>query len=490
MRIPGVKKTLFILSLAVLLQPAALIQAQESAELDAEQLRRVTLATSDPEYPVTPGDVYRLRFMPGNQTTSLDIVIQNDFSVELGVIGGFNARGLNYSDFRTEVRTRVNRAYPGSQPVVQIRQTGLFTVSVDGEVDSSYRRESWGLTRLSTVIAGRTTSIASLRDVEVQDASGNSKRYDLFRARRFGEQAENPLIRPGDRVIVHRLERELQVSGQVNRPGTYQLLPDDDVETVLELYAGGLAPGANPRDMQLTRRSQNNSEKGDQLYFSYLDNELPELSHRDHIFVDSLERLRPFIFIEGAIGVSDAEGTRSVRPDAMNRISRQIRPGTRLHTIVQQIRPQFSDISDLPNAYVQRGNEQIPVNIQNLLYSENHEDNIPLQANDRIVIPFQQMFVTIGGAVHSPGRYPYIQDRDWRYYAMLAGGVDREKNAWDAVEIFDQYGEPKDKSDPIGPEDSIYVRTNSPVHKITRVAQIIGPVATTIVVIFNIINMF
>ncbi|GAB6091120.1 SLBB domain-containing protein [Spirochaeta dissipatitropha] len=485
-------KSILILLVISLLGPLVLL-ANDSPDdnLSAEQQRRVTLATTDPEYPVTPGDLYRLRFMPGSQTASLDIVIQNDFTVELGVVGSFSGRGMLYGELRSEIRRRVNAAYPGSQPAVQIISTGIFTVPVTGEVDSAYRRESWGLTRLSSLISGRLSDQASIRDIEIISANGTSRRYDLFLARRFGEQNQDPLIRPGDRVIVHPLERQVSIQGNVQRPGSYQLLPAEGLDELVNLYGGGLLPLANPQEVRLSRRLDNETGRGDELYLDLSQESLESVSleHMDSVYIDSIERLRPFVFVEGAIGSGVGADGRETRPESSNTIELQMRPNTRLSSVIRRVENQITDVSDLENAYIRRNGERLPVNLRRFLFQEGGLDDVIMQPGDAIVIPFKQRFITIGGAVNSPGRYPYIEDRDWEYYAMLAGGIDRDRNSFNNVQIRGIDGTRRSKSDPLQPEDSIFVRSDNPIHILIRTGQIVAPIASTAALIISLLNM-
>jgi protein involved in polysaccharide export with SLBB domain len=59
-----------------------------------------------------------------------------------------------------------------------------------------------------------------------------------------------------------------------------------------------------------------------------------------------------------------------------------------------------------------------------MLYDSSYRSEYYVEANDVLVIPFRQYFVTVA----KPGRYPYMPDRDWEYYIALAGGFDPVRN--------------------------------------------------------------
>ncbi|POQ98356.1 hypothetical protein AU468_13445 [Alkalispirochaeta sphaeroplastigenens] len=489
-----------LLLVALLLLCQGLLAAQEISGTgvapgadtqDASQLRRVTLATTDPAYPVTPGDIYRVRFMPGSQAVSLDVVVQSDLTVELGVVGSFSARNMLYSELRAEIRRRINAAYPGSQPAVQIHATGLFQVPVTGEVSSAYRFEAWGLSRLSQVISGRTTDRASLRTVEVISSDGTTTRYDLFRAHRFGEQDQDPLIRPGDHVVVHRAERLVTLQGEVRRSGRYELLDGEHLQELLHHYGDGPTPAADLEQIRIIRTDPLPGQPSRTLQA-----DLKDLARRDQPFLleegDQVtlfakDAFLPVVFFEGAI-----QGTEEAAPGTPSGYARhpyRFRPGTLLSQAVRATADRFLPGSDLSQAYVMRtmaqGGEVISVNLEELLYQRAPASDMELKTGDRIVLPFRQNFVIVSGAVHAPGRYPYVPGRTYEYYMAQAGGTDRNRHMGDRPKIRTVDGRRRSKGDEIQPEDTIHFSTNSLFFFVGPIATIVSTTTSIVLLYLN-----
>ncbi|SIQ32124.1 protein involved in polysaccharide export, contains SLBB domain of the beta-grasp fold [Alkalispirochaeta americana] len=480
---------MFLLCVGLCVSQDASGAAPGADSQDASQLRRVTLATTDPAYPATPGDIYRVRFMPGSQTVSLDVVVQSDLTVELGVVGSFSARNMLYSELRAEIRRRINAAYPGSQPTVQIHATGLFQVPVTGEVSGAYRYEAWGLSRLSQVISGRTTDRASLRAVEVISSDGSSSRYDLFRAQRFGEQDQDPLIRPGDQVVLHRAERIVTLGGEVQRSGRYELLAGEDLEELIHRYGDGPTPAA---DLEQTRIIRTDPQPGEPS--RTLQADLKDLARRDQPFpledgdqvtLFAKDAFLPVAFFEGAV-----QGTQESDPGTQPGYARyphRFRPGTLLSQAVRATADRFLPSADLSRAYVMRtmaqGGEVITVNLEELLYQRTPAADMELKTGDRIVLPFRQNFVIVSGAVHAPGRYPYVPGRTYEYYMAQAGGTDRNRHMGDRPKIRTVDGSRRNKSDEIQPEDTIHFSTNSVFFFVGPIATIVST-ATSIVLLY------
>ena len=131
---------------------------------------------------------------------------------------------------------------------------------------------------------------------------------------------------------------------------------------------------------------------------------------------------------------------------------------------------------NLENAYITRGDENIPIDITKMLYDVTFYSDLTIEENDILNIPFKQMFVTISGAVRNPGRYPYIPDRTFEYYIALAGGFNKDQNTRNAVEITDLHGNKYDRDSEIYPEYIITAKTNSFSYYFTKYI----PIVTTI----------
>lgn len=445
---------------------------------------RALLAFTTPDYPVTPGDVYALVFLRGATSDSISVMVPADYIVNLGVFGVLDARGLSFARFKERVEGLVAGAYPGSMPQLLIKSTGVFTVLCSGEARVAGQYQAWGLARLSQLWASRKTPYASSRRVVVHSANGKETAYDLFKAERFGDLSQDPYLRPGDSVILTRSARTVSLGGAVRRPGTYDLLPGDDLHELIEHYGDGFLEEADTGRITITRLVGTDDELGQSLYVS-CGGEVPVgLMHRDVVTVASRAEMRPVCWFEGAVGPSPDGATLS----ASNKLPYVFVPGATLSKTVMALRSQFGQSADLAAAYLVRGLDVHPVDLSLFLYSRDFSSDMVLQPGDRVVVPFKQLFVTVAGAVRNPGRYPYIPDRSWEYYINLAGGFDTDKNAFQALDIFGVNDERFGKDHIILPEDTIVARSNSGIYQFGRVAGILSTVISLGTLTVTILN--
>lgn len=78
------KKMLICAAIFYSLGFAGLAEAQDlqhTLPADAREMLLLSLSTDD--YPVTPGDIYRLTYIPADVPISLDVVVESDFTVNL-----------------------------------------------------------------------------------------------------------------------------------------------------------------------------------------------------------------------------------------------------------------------------------------------------------------------------------------------------------------------------------------------------------------------
>jgi protein involved in polysaccharide export with SLBB domain len=277
-------------------------------------------------------------------------------------------------------------------------------------------------------------------------------------------------LRPA--MTVNREERRITLEGAVRRPGTYNLLPEENLKELIEVYGDGVTPLAEPDRIGLTRFVNSRDRVGNRMYLAEgaVENNFP-LENYDVVEVPDKASRRPVLFVEGAVGTSE-EGALT----ASNRLLVRFEPGEDYGAVVRRHFDWFTAVSDTQNAYILRGGERLPFDLDPLLYGTLSESPYAIEPNDNLIIPFRQYFVTVSGAVINPGRYPYIPDRKWEYYIALAGGFREEQNSAQVLTIQDKDGQEMGKTDAITPETIIVAETNSFLYYFNQFA----PVVTTV----------
>jgi polysaccharide biosynthesis/export protein len=440
------------------------------------------LAMSSPDYPVTAGDIYILAFAAGPEPVTYTIAVDTTYRIRVANLAVIDAANRTFLQLKKEVEEIVTRNYPLSGVQFILSSPAVFKICVKGEVQQTEIRDAWALTRLSSVIAGTQTEYSSVRNITITSSSGVLHVYDLFKAERFGDLSQNPYVRPDDVITIGRAERKVTISGAVERPGMYELLEGENLKALVRMYSGGLADQADTSRMELVRGLNKDFPSGEKQYLlqSAIDDDYRLLNY-DAVTIPFYTDLKPVMFMEGALYASG--GT---TPEGSTRKAVMFTTGENYASLVREQKSMFSAVSDTEHAYIIRNGKTFPLNMNRILYDASYYTTEIVYPDDTLMVPFRQYFVTVSGAVETPGRYPYIPDRDFSYYIGLAGGFSSEKNAHSAIVITDVNGRRLKKTDPVTPETNILAQTNSFTFYFSKYSPVLTTVLSSIATIVTI----
>lgn len=238
-------------------------------------------------------------------------------------------------------------AHPATAPILQPLDTvqifGRFdfenppTVSVGGDVRAPGTYTTSGQIHLSDAIhmAGGLSADAEIQDAQVfrylPDGKSEIFSVDLQKAL-AGDPAENIALDSRDRILVHRNPEDVNpasiyIKGEVARPGRYPLTSNMTVADLIHA-AGGLQPGADLQDADLTHYAWNGQKrvmgKSDEVNLSaaMASSGGPPLSNGDVLTIRQLA------------GWEDLGASISVRGEVLHPGTYGIKPGEKLSSIL------------------------------------------------------------------------------------------------------------------------------------------------------------
>ncbi|HOE88852.1 MAG TPA: SLBB domain-containing protein [Sphaerochaeta sp.] len=440
---------------------------------------RLLNAISEPSYPVTPGDTYRVIYLDGLKTVTLDLQVNEAYQVVLPGLGRVNGQGLTFQQMSQKITDLIEAYHSYSNPQVIFTGVGSFYVSVIGEVTGSRTVQAWGLTRLSQVV-GAATPYTSTRTITITHADGSRNTYDLYLALRKGVLTEDPLLKSGDVVSLGRAERLVHIDGHVYRTGSYQLQEGENLSSLITDYAGGVLSGG---DIQRIRIQRFDEELNDWtiLYADLLKDQQFEVRHLDKVYVDLLGPMPQSILIEGAISSTEAANTlssSSLTGYVSGRIFYQLYPGETIKHVFETLSGRLLSISDLERAYILRDGQRINLDLQRILYGQDPNSTRTLENGDAIMIPFSQRFVSVTGGVVRSGMYAYAPNKSSSYYIALAGGYSDDASFPLSVKVQGEDGRKIAKTEEeVPPSSTIIVKKNTFTKDIAPTVAIVGLVA-------------
>jgi polysaccharide export outer membrane protein len=72
--------------------------------------QRLQLAISSEDYPVTPGDVYRLSYRQADTPITTDLLVESNNTINMKVFGTINAAGMTFSELKPIIEKAVTNA--------------------------------------------------------------------------------------------------------------------------------------------------------------------------------------------------------------------------------------------------------------------------------------------------------------------------------------------------------------------------------------------
>ncbi len=275
---------------------------------------------------------------------------------------------------------------PGGNDAYALGPGDTIEILVLGEPD---------LSRTVTVKPDGTVALPLLGDVKAVGRTTTQLAADL--ARYYSRYLKAPSIT----VAVREFGGRIYILGQVNRPGEYQIRPGVGV---LELLASAGGP-TNRADLAKATVIRGKTEAIQlNLLEAFVKSKSPDMKllSGDVLFVPETDRR---IIVLGQVN----------RPGSYD-----ILEGQRAADLIAAAGGVTTHAA-LQRAFIMRGTEQIPVDLQKVL-AGNVEANVSLRLGDMMVVPEYQNRIAVLGAVNKPGTYDLIEGMKLIDAIALAGG--------------------------------------------------------------------
>ena len=325
-----------------------------------------------------PGDGLSVTVL-GEKELSGRVAVRDDGTITLPLAGSVKVAGQTTAVIARLITERLAEYVKNPQVTVEMVERASIKVTVSGAVRSPgvyfVARDSRVADALA--VAGGTIPAADPSRLSLIRGS-RSEMYDYRRFLAAGDMSQNPVLDTGDNVLIAERIPEVdgvRVQGMVVKPGAFLLregmTPWDAISE-----AGGLSPGANPRQALLRSRAGDTQTMdltillGPQAVAS-----APVLRPGDSLIIPGFSTQ---VFILGGVN----------RPGAY-----YVQEGTRVLEAIGQAGG-VSDFAVLDQAKLLRAaggpggksSVQVPVNLRKLLEGD-LALNLQMQAGDTLSIP-------------------------------------------------------------------------------------------------------
>ena len=387
----------------------------------------------DANYRLGPGDQLVL-ILTGDVEAAHTLSVTREGFVVVPQVGQLDVANLTLGQLEDLLYARLGRVYSGvrrgpgattrfSVSVARLRSNQVFVM---GEVErpGSHNVSSAGTAMTAVYAAGGPTANGSMRNVQVKRAGQVVGVLDLYDYLVRGDASNDVRLQTGDIVFVPARGMRVRIIGEVIRPATYELKPNETLADLIRT-AGGFTPIASRRKVHIERilPPTQRYPGGERVTVdlegpALLDGAPPEypLLPGDivHVFAVA-SRVRNTITVKGNVWSPGPQG---------------LSPGTRISDAIARAGGPKPDVY-LGQVLVSRlrpdsSREQLRAALRDSTGSV--IGDFELREDDVIELFSLTNFrpertVTIGGAVKKGGRYPFRQGMTMRDLILLAGGL-------------------------------------------------------------------
>lgn len=205
-------------------------------------------------YLLGPGDVLGI-YLLGKSQQEMQLTVAADGKLYLPAAGVVAVSGRTLDESRALIDKSLARVYGGYDLELMLITPKLVSVDLTGEVRRPGR---YSLSSLNTVLdalsaAGGIAPLGSLRHVQLSRAGATKQIVDLYPFLLQSDRRDEFFLQSGDRIFVPPSRDWVAMTGDVLRPGMYELgLTPTPLPEALAM-AGGAAPLADLRRLELSR---------------------------------------------------------------------------------------------------------------------------------------------------------------------------------------------------------------------------------------------
>lgn len=209
-------------------------------------------------YVLGAGDTLLVQLF-GKQSSDLSLTVDREGKITIPDLAPMVVGGLTFATARELIAERVSAAMIGTQAAVSMGTTRSINVFLAGEAKNPGMYAVSALTSVTQAlfVAGGVSDVGSLRAIEVKRRGETVASFDLYNLLLRGDNRGDINLKHGDVVFVPPYKALAEVTGEVVRPGLYELTANEQLSDLVSM-AGGLKATAHAASARLERISANN----------------------------------------------------------------------------------------------------------------------------------------------------------------------------------------------------------------------------------------
>ncbi|MGI4729357.1 MAG: SLBB domain-containing protein [Janthinobacterium lividum] len=366
-------------------------------------------------YIIGPDDQLNINVY-GNSLVNWKLDVSPDGNINIPGIGIVNVAGKTIENATLTIKSKLstNNYAVGRGTSVQVSLGNIRSIKVI-MVGQLTKPGTYTLPSLATVFnalyaAGGPTENGSFRQIEIIRNSKRIRTLDIYDFLVKGSQKDNIGLQDQDIIRVPTYRNRVEFAGQVKIPALFEVLPGENLQTVLN-YAGGFTDSAYTARIKVIQISDQQRKLTDVVEDDY-DSYLP--LRGDKFFVESvLNRIENRVTINGAVFRTGEY---------------ELQKGLTLSQLIQNAaglkEDAFTERGTITRLKPDNSTEIIDFSVKDVL---NKVNDIVLQREDVVnifsIFDLRDKYrITVNGSVRKPGIFSYSDNMKVEDLILKAGG--------------------------------------------------------------------
>jgi len=206
-----------------------------------------------PDYLIGPDDIIKI-ILFGTKNSKYDLKVTREGEIYVPEIGPIAVAGLPFKDMKELIKKRVENQITGTQVSITLGSLRSIDIFVLGEAIQPGMYSISALSTLTNAIikSGGVHVTGSLRNIQLKRKGKVISTLDFYDLLLKGDTSGDARLMQGDVVFIPPVNKTVGVSGEVARPGIYELKEDETLKNLIN-FAGNLSPKANVISADLMR---------------------------------------------------------------------------------------------------------------------------------------------------------------------------------------------------------------------------------------------
>ncbi len=371
------------------------------------------------DYILGPGDNIIIRLW-GKVEKEYNLTVDREGKIFIPKLGETTVWGLSPDAFESRIKKKFSEIYTDFEVSVSLGKIRSIRIYMTGEIN---RPGAYTVSSLTTLfnalyLAGGPNERSSLRNIKLIRNDKTVASVDLYQFLLKGDNSGDIRLSSGDAIFVPISGPRFSISGQVKRPGIYEIIGGEKVSQALEL-AGGPTAVAYLDRLMLVRISQDDEREVIDVNLNPANGPIDdiELTDGDALTLFSIyDMKRNVVSIAGMVK----------HPGQFERTD-----STTLKSILKQaeLLPEnvYYERANLFRRYADLRAEVIPINLKDVLDGRldielKDYDSLHIYSIDEVK---RKKYVYIDGEVKRAGQFPLYDNMKVSDLIFLAGGLNK-----------------------------------------------------------------